>query len=93
MVVVNVYEIEHAQRDSIPPYETTGKATFDGEGGAHSGARVDAGVILADDDAGLAVIVEAWPKLSADARRAMLGFVDRELGSEAVEMSATDRGT
>lgn len=63
------------------------------QSGAHSGARHDAGVILADDDAGLAAIVEAWPKLSADAQRAMVAFVDRELGSEAVEAVAMDRGT
>ena len=69
----------HAQRDSIPPYETTGKAAFDGEGGAHSGARDDADAILADDDAGLALIVEAWPMLSADVRRKMLDLVERDL--------------
>ena len=65
----------------------------DGKSGAQNGARSDAGVILADDDAGLAAIVEAWPMLSADARRAMVAFVDRELGSEAVEAVAMDRGT
>ena len=57
---------------------------FDDEGGAQSGARVDGDVILADDDAGLAVIVEAWPMLSGDARRAMVEFVERELGAVGV---------
>lgn len=83
----------HAQRDSIPPHETTENVGGEGKSGAHSGARDDAATIIADDDAGLAMIVAAWPMLSADARRAVLGFVDRELESEAVETVATDRGT
>ena len=53
----------------------------DEQSGAHSGARNDVGLILADDDAGLAAIVEAWPMLSADARRAVLEFVEREVGA------------
>ena len=79
MSIASACEIKHAQRDSIPPYETTGKAAFDGEGGAHSGARGDAHAILADDDADLALIVEAWPMLSVDVRREMLDLVERDL--------------
>lgn len=53
-------------------------------GAAHQGgARDDASLNLADDNAGLATIMAAWPMLSADARRAVLGFVDRELGVAA----------
>ena len=76
-----------------PPHDSSDKMAIRQQSGAQNGVRSDAGVILADDDAGLAAIVEAWPMLSTDARRAMLEFVDRELGSEAVEMVATDRGT
>ena len=65
---------------------------FDDEGGAQSGARVDGDVILADDDAGLAVIVEAWPKLSGDARRAMVEFVERELGAVEVGGETVESG-
>lgn len=79
------------RQDGIELRQT--EQTADWQSGAHSGARSDADTILADDDAGLAAIVEAWPMLSADARRAVLGFVDRELESEADEAVTTDRGT
>ena len=68
-----------------PSHDFTGKAADRGGGDAESDASSevmgDGNVILADDDAGLAVIVEAWPMLSADARRAVLEFVDREVGA------------
>jgi len=46
---------------------------------------VNDGVILSGDDAGLAAIVEAWPKLSARTRRAVLALIDSE-----VEASGAD---
>ena len=79
MSIASASEIKHAQRDSIPPHEPTGKAAFDGESGAHSGARDDADAILADDNAGLALIVEARPMLSADVRWEMLDLVKGDL--------------
>lgn len=70
-----------------PSHDFTGKAADRGGGDAESDASSevigDGNVILADDDAGLAAIVEAWPKLSADARRAVLEFVEREVGAAA----------
>ncbi len=77
-----------------PPHVFGGKNADRARGDAESDASaeaMDGDKIL--DDAGLAAIVEAWPMLSADARRAVLEFVDRELGSDAVEAVATDRGT
>ena len=65
-----------------------GNVGSDGQSGAHSGARDDAGLILADDDAGLAVIVETWPmwpKLSADAQRAVLEFRNWALGAAVMQ--------
>ncbi len=64
-------------RDGIELRQT--EQTADWQSGAHSGARSDAGVILADFDAGLSAIVAAWPKLSADARREVLAIVEQEL--------------
>ena len=66
------------------PHDLTGKDTDRGRGDAESDASSDAGVILADDDAGWSAIVAAWPMLSADARREMLEFIDRELGAAVV---------
>ncbi len=57
------------------PHDSSGKVEGRNKSGAHSGARGDANAILADDDAGLALIVEAWPMLSADVRREMLDLV------------------
>ncbi len=63
-------------RDGIELRQT--EQTADWQNGAHSGARSDADAILADDDADWSAIVAALPLLSADARRAMLEFVERE---------------
>ena len=64
-------------RDGIELRQT--EQTADGQSGAHSGARSDVGVILADDNAGCATIVAAWPMLSADARREVLAIIEQEL--------------
>ena len=60
-------------------HDSSGNVGVGWKSGAHSGARGDADAILADDDAGLALIVEAWPMLSADVRREMLDLVERDL--------------
>ena len=62
------------------PHDSSGKNADRERCDAESDASAEA---CGDDDAGLALIVKAWPKLSADARRAMLEFVDRELGAVA----------
>ncbi len=77
-----------------PTHNFTGKATHRQKSDAESdvtaagsqsdvilddgGLSVNDGVILAGDDAGLAAIVEALPKLSARIRRAVLALIDSE---------------
>ncbi len=63
----------------------------DAESDASAEARGGGDVLLADDDAGLAAIVAALPKLSADALLAVWEFVDRQLGVKVGEAVATDR--
>lgn len=76
-----------------PPHGSSGEVATRLHSGAHSGARSGTGVILVDDDAGWAAIVEAWPKLSADAQRVIVEFVDRELGVvDGVRIERRDRG-
>ncbi len=71
-----------------PPHVFRGKnadrVRGDAESDASAEARGGGDVLLADDDAGLAAIVAALPMLSADALRAVLGFVERQLGTVAV---------
>ena len=69
-------------RDGIELRQT--EQTADWQSGAHSGARSDAGVILADDDDDLATIVAACRKLSADAWRTVVALVETELGAVVV---------
>ena len=67
------------------PHDFTGKnadrVKCDAESDASSEARGDGDLLLADDDAGLASIVEAWPMLTVDARQAMVAFVERQVGA------------
>lgn len=59
---------KHAQRDSIPPHETTGKPASLVSDGAHSGARNQL------DDTWLSQLVEVWPVLSDDLKREILAL-------------------
>lgn len=59
---------KHAQRDSIPPYETTGKTGLVPHDGAHSGARDRV------DDSWLARLIEVWPSLSDVVRGEILAM-------------------
>lgn len=67
------------------PLRNTGKTIELVQGDAESDASSEAcdggDVRLADGDADLAVIDEAWPMLSADAQRAMVEFVRLEVGT------------
>lgn len=76
------------------PLDFTGKNADQGRGDAESDASSDVGLIVDDDDAGWAAIKTTWPMLSADARRAIVEFVDRELGTVGradFETVASDR--
>ena len=61
------------------PHDSSEKVQSRNKGGANSGVPGDADAILADDGDGWELIVEAWPKLSADVRREMLDLVRGDL--------------
>lgn len=64
----------------------------DAESDASSEGR-DGDLLVFDDDAGWTAIKAAWPKLSADAQRAIVEFVDRELDvAVGVGNGSRDRG-
>jgi hypothetical protein len=56
------------------PQENTGNSSISDEGGANSGAVLDAAALAVD----LARIVVAWPMLPAPIRRAILALLDCE---------------
>ena len=72
-----------------PSHSLTGDSAVRNQSDAKSDAVISGNHLLAiddggnfdDHDAGLAAIVEAWPKLAADARRAVLEFVERQLAA------------
>ena len=68
--------------------ETANRQQSDAESDA-AGEACGGEVLFGNVEADLATIAEAWPMLSADARRALLDIVERELCA----VGAVDRGS
>lgn len=83
------------------PGDFTGNSAEPHQSAVKSAAVVSGSDLLAVDDggnfddhsAGVAAIVEAWPTLSPDARRAMVEFVERQLGKLTVATDARPAGS
>lgn len=70
-----------------PSHSLTGDSAVRNQSDSECASEISGNHLLAvndggnfdDHDAGLAAIVEAWPKLSEDAQRALVEFVERQL--------------